>query len=115
MFFLGVQTKIIGVLIVLLIVSGLWAKHLLYTQGYKDSQARIIAKAAERSIEAERRTGKARLSAERIAAQGTAEVVTLRRRLAQSAAEAKAARLKTQTPGCPEPTICSQDLLLLQP
>ena len=109
------QAKIIGVLAVLVIASGLLIKHLLYTQGYKDAQARILAKAAERSIKAERRTGKAKLSAELSAAKGTAEVKDLRQRLTQAAAEAKAARLKTQTPGCPEPEICSQDLPLLQP
>ena len=115
MYFLGAQTKIIGALVILVILSGLAIKHLLYTQGYKDAQALTIAEAAERSIEAERRTGRARLSAEKVAAKGTAEVVALRRRLAKAATDAKAARLKIQTPGCPEPNICSQDLPLLQP
>ena len=110
----GLQVKLIIGLVGLLIIAGFWIKHQLYQQGVRDASFVHVAMAAERSIKAERTASRATIVSNRQAAQGKIEVAALRTRYDRAVGEAKAAR-EAPKPGCPEPTVCSSDLPVLQP
>ena len=119
------QFKIMAILLVALVAGGFYLKHLLYQRGVDAANLAHAAKAAERSIEAERRAGASLAEATKAGAEGDGIVADLRRRAENHAAAAKAARMEaealrrtkapTSCPKLPETKICPSDLPLLQP
>lgn len=116
--------KMAAILIAIIAGAGSLAyiTHALTSGAAAKVEAEYIAKAAQRSLEAERRTGRSLAAAEREKAEGKAEVAALRQRADRNAARARAARAeaakaRAAIPGCPpipEPMTCPADLPVVQ-
>lgn len=108
---IGLQAKIIALLVIGLGALLLYAKHQEYLKGVKDERARQIARSAERSIKAVKTVTMAKAEADKLADQGKREIEELKKRHQEILQKQSSIDLDCLK----ELKICPPNLMLLQP